>query len=165
MRRLRQIGLAVALTGAVCASATAGDPYGTSGLRRSYSSYDRYSPSVHRDLPNYAPSRRAVEPFTPYYNRPAVFPYYPRYYGSWAWGPYGYRYGFSPWFAPYGPYRWAGSWRIAEVGPPPPLTRLDYSWRVPNLPFEPGMYVAPTDVGRGFPAVPAADPSEECYYW
>lgn len=155
--------LVVAVT---CGSANARDPYGNAGLHRRYSPYDRsstYSYYQHAP-PNYAPSRRAVAPYTPYYNRPAVWPYYPMYYGSWYWGPYGYRYGFSPWFAPYGPFSWGNSWRIAEIGPQP-YTRYEYSWRVPFMPYEPGAPVDYYDVGRGIPAELTAEPVEECYYW
>ncbi len=162
MQSARRYFLGGLLTAALTATLAASDPYGNAGLSRRYSSYDR-TPSIYRqESPSYSASRRAVDPYTPYYNRPAVWPYYPRYYGSSYYGPYGYRYGFSPWFAPYGPYHWPNSWSIYEVGPPPPA---NYAWRVPYMPYVPGTYVAPTDVGRGFPAVPTAAPSEECYYW
>lgn len=166
MPRLVQPLLAAIVFAGVHSGAGARDPYGNEGLSRRYNSYDHSSSFsyYHREPPNYAPSRRATEPFTPYYNRPAVWPYYPMYYGSWFWGPYGYRYGFSPWFAPAGPFRWGPAWRIAEIGPAP-FTRCDYSWRVPFMPYEPGAPVDPYDVGRGIPAVLTAEPSEECYYW
>jgi len=166
MPTARKSIIVAVLVAGMSASAGARDPYGNAGLSRRYSPYDRansYSYD-HRTPPNYAPSRRAVEPFTPYYNRPAVWPYYPVYYGSWGWGPYGYRYGFAPWFWPRGGGSWGNSWRIAEVGPAP-FTRCDYSWRVPFMPYEPGALVDPSDVGRGIPAVLTAEPSEECYYW
>jgi hypothetical protein len=164
MRLLRATIVAIVCFAAASGTSIARDPYGNEGLHRRYSPYDRPFSDYRREPPNYAPSRRAVEPFTPYYNRPAVWPYYPVYYGSWGWGPYGYRYGFSPWFAPRGPARWPNAWRIAPIGPAP-FTRFDYSWRVPFMPYEPGACVDPHDVGRGIPATLTAEPSEECYYW
>jgi hypothetical protein len=163
MRRSLALLLTSLLATAFATYAAARDPYGNAGMSRRYSPYDSSARSYRQESPAYAASRRAVDPYTPYYNRPAVWPYYPGYYGSWFYGPYGYRYGFAPWYAPYGPYRWRNSWSIYEVGPASPS--YGYAWRVPYMPYEPGTYVAPADVGRGFPAVPTAEASEECYYW
>ncbi|MDZ4779093.1 MAG: hypothetical protein SGJ19_02435 [Planctomycetia bacterium] len=146
--------------------------YGPADISRRYNPYEPTSRAVYdyREPPSYAASRRSWDPYTPYYNRPAVWPYYPGYYGGWHYGPYGYRYGFSPWFggygrySAYGHYHWPNSWRIAEVGPAP-FDRLDYAWRSPIAPFGPAAMISPVDVGRGFPAVPAAAASGECYYW
>lgn len=146
--------------------------HGAASLHRRYSSYEPPSRAVYdyREPPSYAASRRSWNPYTPYYNRPAVWPYYPRYYGSWLYGPYGYRYGFAPWYggygpySAYGPYRWPHAWRISEVGPAS-LDRLDYAWRVPIAPFDPPALISPVDVGRGIPAEPTAAASNECYYW
>ncbi len=163
--------IAVALACAVGAGLVAEAPAqsrraASDGTSRRYSPFDRPSASAYdrREPANYAASRRSWDPYTPYYNRPAVWPYYPRYYGSWYYGPYAYRYGYSPWFAPSGPYRWPHAWRIAEVGPVS-FDRLDYGWRVPFAPYGPSALISATDVGRGIPAVLTAEPATECYYW
>ena len=171
-RRLIVLLLAVAVALAVREAGAQSNRYGTADLNRRYSAYEASSRAVYdyREPPSYAASRRSWDPYTPYYNRPAIWPYYPRYYGGWFYGPYGYRYGFDPWFggygaySMYGPYRWPNAWRIAEVGPVP-LDRLDYAWRVPMAPFAPPALISPVDVGRGIPAVPTAGAAGECYYW
>lgn len=160
----------VAVVGACWSSVACGqssrDAHNGNGLNRRYSSYD--APPVRgydrREPASYAASRRGWDPYTPYYNRPAIWPYYPRYYGSWHYGPYGYRYGFSPWFSSYGSYHWPNAWRIAEVGPVP-VDRMNYLRRIPFAPYDPAAMISPADIGRGIPAVWAVDPDIECYYW